>query len=56
MYVNKVICHYPRKMEDFKVLKEKIALIHSEKVINYIANLPCDVSSKEKLLKAISKS
>ena len=56
MFVNKVICHYPRRMEEYKALKEKVAVIHSEKVINYIASLPCDVSCKEKLLNAISKS
>ena len=56
MFVNKVICYYPRKLEEYKALKAKIAVIHSDKVISYIASLPCDVSCKEKLLNAISKS
>ena len=52
----KIIVHAPKNPESVCELQRRVAVVHAEAVLKYIAKLPCPKKQKLQLLSSIQKS
>lgn len=50
-----VIVHYPKSEEGWRELRQRVAGVHANGVLNSISKLDCPIREKEKLLNSIIK-
>jgi hypothetical protein len=52
----KVIVHPPKSPEGLRDLQKRVAVVHAEAVLKYIAKLPCPKEQKMQLVASIQNS
>lgn len=52
----KIVVHPPQSREGLCELRKRMAAVHAEAILRYIANLPCPKQQKLQLLSSIQKS
>ena len=55
MHLN-VIVHLPKSPEGLLILHKRVAAVHAEAVLKYIAKLPCPKEQKLELVSSIQNS
>ena len=48
-----IVVHYPTTEDGWRELKQRMAIVHADAVLNSISKLKCPTSQKEELLLAI---